>query len=37
MKTLFALIAVARCACSLMECSYSIQAVPVEYQFGSSL
>jgi hypothetical protein len=37
MKTLFALIAVARCACSLMQCAYSNQMDPVEYQFGGGL
>ena len=37
MKTLLALIAVARCACSLMQCAYSSQMAPVEYQFGGGL
>lgn len=37
MKTLFALIRVARCACSLMECAYSHQVPPAEFQFGGAL
>lgn len=37
MKTLFALISVARCACSLMQCAYSHQVTPAEFQFGGGL
>jgi len=37
MKTLLALFGVARCACSLMECAYSHQVPPAEFQFGGCL
>ena len=37
MKTLLALFGVARCACSLMQCAYSHQVVPAEFQFGGGL
>jgi hypothetical protein len=37
MKTFFALIGVARSACSLMQCAYSHQVMPAEYQFGGGL
>ncbi|SDI56197.1 hypothetical protein SAMN05216605_114172 [Pseudomonas abietaniphila] len=37
MKTLLALISVARCACSLMQCAYSHQVPPADFQFGGVL
>jgi hypothetical protein len=37
MKTIRALIGVARCACSLLECAYSHQVAPVEFQLGAGL
>jgi hypothetical protein len=37
MKTVIALIGVARSACSLIQCAYSSQVAPFEYQFGSGL
>jgi len=37
MKTLLALFGVARCACSLMQCAYSHQVTPAEFQFGGVL
>lgn len=37
MKTLLALFGVAHCACSLMQCAYSHQVPPAEFQFGGGL
>lgn len=37
MKTLLALIGVARCACSLLQCAYSHQVSPAEFQFWGGL
>jgi hypothetical protein len=37
MKTLLALVALARCAVTLLECTYSDQVAPVEFQFGGGV
>lgn len=37
MKTMFALLCVARSACSLIQCGYTNQVEPFEYQFGAGL
>lgn len=37
MKTLVALIGLARCACSLLESGYPHQLVPTEFKFGGGL
>lgn len=37
MNTLLALVALARCVVTLLECTYSHQVAPAEFQFGGGL